>query len=130
MNNNEYTPRPVDFNQVCVWPGTIIGESEIPDFVEYFLTEFNTRVVFLETILTNPDVVMDRVVAGTGGRSDVFFAVHKDDVCKFAIPRLSLGIRWIEDVLSPANDSAYLYPSRVGEYVSWSVGVDRDEDEE
>jgi hypothetical protein len=34
---------------------------------------------------------------------------HDEDVTKFAVPRLSLGIRWWEDVIK-YNDNSHLYP--------------------
>jgi hypothetical protein len=102
-----YTPR-----------GTIVKDDEIADFEKWFSEELNTRVQFLETIVTKPDSKNDKE---TGGRHDVFFSVHNEDVGKFSIPRLSLGIRWIEDVLSKTNYKKEIYPRRVKEYKSWEA---------
>lgn len=106
------------FSQVCVWQGTTLGNEGVEDFIEFMKDTFQTRVQFLEEIKTNPD--LDRngeAMMDSGGRSDLFFAVHKDDVSHFAIPRLKFGIRWIEDVYG--NGNGYLYPDRVAEYRSW-----------
>ena len=112
--NSEYT-------QVCVWPGTIIKPAEVKQF-EAFFEENGFRVQFLESITTSPDLDEEgEPVVDTGGRTDVFFTIHNDDVMKFAIPRLQMGIRWIEDVLdneSHAQDHS-IYPSHVKEYRAW-----------
>jgi len=106
------------FKQVCVWPATIVGESQIKAFEQFILDELGARVQYLEEVLTAPDKgKYDREIAGTGGRNDVIFAVHTEDVGKFAIPRLSLGIRWIEDVYG--NGGGYLYEPRVASYKTW-----------
>lgn len=106
------------FKQVCVWPGTLLEEETIPEFVQFFKDEMDARIQFMEVIITTPDVDSKGAeIPGTGGRSDVFFAIHKDDVMKFAVPRLSLGIRWIEDVFG--NGGGALYAERVFKYVTW-----------
>lgn len=100
---------------VCVWPGTVIGEDNKDDFVQWCLEEFNTRVQYLEEILTAPDYQDGYPIEGTGGRNDAFFAIHEDDVPKFAIPKIQIGARWLEDVYF--NDQGYLYPERVKGYL-------------
>lgn len=102
------------FTTVCVWPGTTITEEEIPEMEQFFLVELGTRVQYLETIETNSDLDEGNPVPGTGGRSDVFLAIHNNDVAKFAIPRLQFGIRWVEDVYF--NRQGHLYPERVKQY--------------
>lgn len=111
--NTENIVRLQDYTQVCVWQGTELGDNTIEEFEAFMLSEFKTRVKFLEIITTKPGD------GGPGGRSDMFFAAHKDDVGHFAIPRLSAGIRWIEDVLSDANYRSRIYPSRVFDYMTW-----------
>jgi hypothetical protein len=95
------------FNQLCVWPGTIVGKDQIKDFEKFFKDEMGTRVKYVEEIETLPTPDEE----GTGGRNDVFFYVHDEDIDKFAIPRLSMGIRWWEDVLG--NGNGVLYPQEV-----------------
>lgn len=108
------------FKQVCIWPATIVGAERIADFVDFMKDEMDVRVQYLEEIKTNPDKDSDGdPVMNTGGRNDVFFAVHEEDVGKFAVPRLSMGIRWVEDALSPTNKSAHLYPAYVSAYKTW-----------
>ena len=116
MNN---VKRNKSFNQVCVWPGTILPDHQINDFIEYFSSQ-GYRIQYLETIMTTPDHDNSgHVLKGTGGRSDILFAVHNEDVMKFAIPRLQMGIRWIEDVLDNEEENFSLYPDRVKEYRTW-----------
>jgi hypothetical protein len=103
------------FNQVCVWPATFVGEENQDRFVEFFKKELGTRVQFLEEVKTAPDIADRHPVEGTGGRNDVIFAVHNDDVAKFAVPRLTYGIRWIEDVFGN-EDGPSVYPKRIKSY--------------
>lgn len=104
------------FTQVCVWHSTIVGEEKIDDFVEWLGTEFGIRAQYLEEIQTTPDMAHGHPVDGTGGRNDVFFAVHQEDVAKFAVPRLKYGIRWLSDAIAFVKD-AQLYPDRVRGYL-------------
>lgn len=106
------------FEQVCVWPAVVVKEEQLTDFVEFFRDEMGVRVQYLEQLNTKPDQnEFGSPVEGTGGRNDVLFAVHKEDTMKFAVPRLSMGIRWIEDVYG--NGHGHLYDSRVAEYKTW-----------
>lgn len=110
------------FSQVCVWPACVVGQNQtkIDEFVSIMKEKLGVRVQYLEDIKTNPDRNKDgSVIKETGGRNDLFFSIHNEDVGKFAIPRLQFGIRWIEDVLSPANYDQKLYPDRVFEYKIW-----------
>lgn len=105
------------FKQVCVWPATLCSPEKVAEFEQFILDEFGTRVQYLEEIRTYPDYKDGRVVDGTGGRNDLFFAVHTDDVGKFAVPRLGYGIRWLEDMFG--NGHASLYPGRIVDYMCW-----------
>lgn len=88
-----------DFNQVCVWQACLLGNTSPEEFEEWVSKEFNgTRARYLESYLTLPDKKEDgSPVQGTGGRSDLMFAIHQEDVPKFAVPRLLYGIHWWED---------------------------------
>lgn len=105
------------FTQVAVWQGTIVGPAMVAEFEQFFLNEMNVRVQFLEEVSTLPDQQDGEAVAGTGGRNDCFFAVHDEDTARFAVPRLAMGIRWIEDVYG--NEQGEIYPARIAEYKSW-----------
>lgn len=119
MSLSENVERKKDFNQVCIWPGTIVYDDKIKCFEEWFFNEFQTRIQYLETIETYPDKKNGEIIEGTGGRHDVFFAVHNDDINRFSVPKLSLGVRWIEDVLSKVNYIHEIYPKRVFQYKTW-----------
>ena len=107
-----------NFKQVCVWPGTIVGADNVSDFEQFMLDDLGVRVQYLEEIYTAPDMDNGRPVENTGGRCDVLFALHNEDVMKFAIPRLQYGMRWLEDALD--GQCAELYPQRVAEYKCWA----------
>ena len=120
-NNKENIGRPDEYKQVCVWPGMSVSEDERHDFESYFLKQ-GFKLLFMETITTGPDRDENgNVYPETGGRVDTIFAVHNDDVMKFSIPRLGMGIRWIEDVLdNEARETEHsIYPERVKEYRTW-----------
>jgi hypothetical protein len=98
------------FNQLCVWPGTILEEKEIPNFESFFKDIMGVRVKHEATIMTLPSLDENgKEIQETGGRSDVFFYVHADDVLKFALPRLEMNIRWWEDVIKYNDSSKGLY---------------------
>tara|TARA_R100001163_G_C5047030_1_gene184240 strand:+ start:350 stop:703 length:354 start_codon:yes stop_codon:yes gene_type:complete len=102
------------FNQLCVWQGITLSEDQYEDFVEFFANELDTRIKLAEVVLTNPDLDEGEPVPETGGRSDILFYVHDEDVTGFALKRLQLdgGVRWWEDVVS-YNDNSHLYDQEV-----------------
>ena len=116
MLRNSEIPRPEGYTQVCVWPATMLGDSDPDDFAGWALRELGARVVHLEDVETLPDVVDGKEVPGTGGRIDMLFAVHSEDVGKMMVRRLMHGISWIEDALANHGDA---YPSRLREYATW-----------
>jgi hypothetical protein len=102
-----------NFNQLCVWQGTFLGESSPQDLVDFFKEEMGTRIKFEQEVPTNPDLdEKGEIIEGTGGRNDLLFYVHDEDITKFAVPRLKMGIRWWEDVIS-YNDNSHLYSKEV-----------------
>ena len=101
------------FNQLCVWAGVTVGKENIKDFEDHFKVNFNFRVKYAEEVKTKPDIKDGKVVDGTGGRNDIFFYIHNDDINKFAVQRFRLGhIRWWEDVVS-YNDNSHLYTQKI-----------------
>jgi hypothetical protein len=116
-------PRKPEFSQVCVWPGTLVGADQVEVFEKFIAENFNnTRVQYLEEVKTFPDLLENGLYdIDSGGRNDVFFAVHSEDVGKFAVPRMSYGIRWIEDVLDneARRGPNRIYPDRVTWYRTW-----------
>lgn len=86
-----------DFQQVCVWPLTIIRKDRSGEFEKFMSDNFGIRVQYLEEILTSQrNGLTKQVING----NDVVFSVHNDDIEKFDILRLSYGIRLLKDVLS------------------------------
>ena len=100
-----------EYNQLCVWPGVVVGEDQIKDFEDHFKNQ-GWRVKYSEEVKTKPDVKDGKVVDDTGGRNDLLFYIHDDDIGKFAVPRLSMGIRWWEDVVN-YNDNSHLYTEKI-----------------
>ena len=99
-----------DYTQLCVWPGTVLGDSTPEDLEKFFLEEMNTRIKYHTEVLTNPDLDENgNPIPDTGGRNDLFFYVHTKDIPQFAVPRLRMGIRWWEDVISYNDSSHHLY---------------------
>lgn len=107
-----------NFKQLCVIHGLIIGAENVSDFEKVILDNTGCRIKYSEEVLTNPDVdESGNAVPETGGRNDVLFFIHDEDVMKFAIPRLQLGIRWWEDVIK-YNSNSYLYSKEILEKYS------------
>ena len=102
-----------EFTQLCVWPGVLLesdeGKISFEDFEKWVAENFNgTRIKMVEEIKTLPDYDEDgNAVPETGGRNDLFFYVHDEDIMKFAVIRLKAGIRWWEDVLGNGNGKLY-----------------------
>ncbi len=122
------------FSQVCVWGSTTVGKDKVKEFEDFMKSEYKIRVKYLEEIKTLPDMKNGKAVKDTGGRNDVFFSIHADDIPKFAVKRFSMDppVRWIEDVLGnekSRNDES-IYPESVRKYLTWEYGLDEDEDDE
>ena len=98
------------FNQLCVWPGVVVGDSKKvqEDFVKFFKDELGVTVKYETEVKTLPDTPE---CTETGGRNDLFFYIADGDISKFAIPRLNMGIRWWEDVLG--NGGGDIYPTEI-----------------
>ena len=97
-----------EFNQLCVLEGTLFPEGGVKEFHRFFKDEMGVRVKFENQVKTLPDTPE---CTETGGRNDLFFYIHDDDIGKFAVPRLSMGVRWWEDVLG--NGNGKLYPTEI-----------------
>lgn len=99
------------FTQVVVWPGTICPDNQAEDFEGWIAETFKCRAQYLEQVETTE--------ASEDGspRVDLLFAIHTQDLPRFAVPRLGYGMRWIEDVYG--NGQGHIYPERIKEYGSW-----------
>ena len=92
------------FNQLCVMEGTLMPEGGAKELETFFKNEMGVTVHFETEVKTLPD---EPGCTLTGGRNDLFFYIADDDIGKFAVPRLSMGIRWWEDVLGNGGGSLY-----------------------
>lgn len=116
MDKTEQNPEENKFTQLIVWPGTIMAEnadevteSHIEKFENYFKTEYDVKIKYDTTVITLPDTdENNNPVEGTGGRPDISFYVHDDDVLKFAPIKIEIGARWYEDI--HFNDGTGIYP--------------------
>jgi hypothetical protein len=110
-----------DFKQPVVWPGTLMGEGTPAEFEAFILAEFGCRAKYHGQFTTLPGD------GGEGGREDLVFYVHSEDLGKFAVPRLAYGMRWIEDVLdnearriSDHEQDATIYVPEFHALYSWT----------
>lgn len=114
--------RKKNYEQVCIWPGMSLGDATKEEFEKLFKDELGFRVQYLEEIQTYPDKDEDgNDIPNTGGRNDLFFSIHNNDIPQFSLWRLGQGIRWIEDVLSDENYTSPIYPERIFEYKTWDA---------
>jgi hypothetical protein len=97
------------FNQLCVLQGCLMPEGGAKELESFFKDEMGVTVKFETEVKTLPDP--GDLGMKTGGRNDVFFYIADDDIMKFAVPRLSMGIKWWEDVLGNGGDK--LYPKEI-----------------
>ena len=97
------------FNQLCVLQGCLMPEGGAKELESFFKDEMGVTVKFETEVKTLPDP--GDLGMKTGGRNDVFFYIADDDIMKFAVPRLSMGIKWWEDVLG--NGNGKLYPEEI-----------------
>ena len=98
----------IEFNQLCVMQGTLMPEGGAKELVYFFKDEMGVTVNFETQVKTLPDTPE---CTETGGRNDLFFYIADNDISKFAVPRLQMGIRWWDDVLS--NGNGKLYPREI-----------------
>lgn len=120
VNNEVNTVLNDGFTQVCVWPGTTLGEGGSGEIVEWFKDEFDIEIQFLEVILTNQDRNQyGDPIPNTGGRSDVLFAVKDGQANRFAPIKMHIAARWFDDV--DYNNQGHLYPERCTGYYSWDT---------
>ena len=108
------------FSQVLMMHG-VDAPPSAKEFEELVGKALNgAKIQYLEQVFTRPSYDEDGwKIEGTGGRSDLLFAVHNDDMgAGFSLLRLQFGMHWIEDVIR-YNDNAHLYPARLDGYCRW-----------
>ena len=92
------------FNQLCVLQGCLMPKGGAKELESFFKDEMGVKVKFETEVKTLPDTPG---CTETGGRNDIFFYIADDDISKFAVPRLSMGIRLWEDVLGNGGGNLY-----------------------
>jgi hypothetical protein len=92
--------------------GTTLDGGSGTEFEDFF-KEQGFRVKFAEEVITLPDLDSNgNKIPETGGRTDLLFYIHAEEIGKFSIARLQFGIRWWEDVVS-YNDNSHLYSQEI-----------------
>lgn len=100
------------YSQLCLIRGFEIGIDQIEEFEGIILNKFGVRIKYDVQVKTLP--LLDEegyVIPGTGGRNDLFFYIHEEDVEKFSISRMHLGVRWWEDVIAHESNRDSYHPS-------------------
>ena len=111
MESEQFVPySDPNWMQLCMWPGTVVRDFGIKNFEQAMLDQFDVRVKYDQEVLTLPDLNENGTAdLETGDRNDLFFWIHNDDISKFALARLSVGIRWWEDVIFYNHNSDHMY---------------------
>ncbi len=130
-NNPENVTRTENYSQVCVFeiPDPVIKDLEldtndsedIKSLLEAIvLDDLGTRFKYLEIFNNKPIWCRGNHRQDHNG-SYILFAIHKDDMEKFAQARFKYNLSWLEDRTSLNNnyyDRNY-YPERVLSYRTW-----------
>ena len=96
------------FNQLCVMQGCLMPKGGAKELEAFFKDEMGVTVKFETEVKTLPNSDKNgNPIPMTGDRNDLFFYIADDDISKFAVPRLSMGVRWWEDVLNNGNGMFY-----------------------
>lgn len=96
------------FNKVAVWPATILCEPTKEQAIfdmEFSFAELGVRIKFAEETIVVPYPPKNE----TGGRHDVLFYVHDEDISKFEELMESKHIEWFDDVISKGYSYMYHY---------------------
>lgn len=102
--NNITEPK---FEQVCIWPFTLCPPDEAKAFEQFFTDNFGVRVRYI-----GENKISDK-------QTDTLFYIASEDIGKFAVPRLQVGIRWLEDVADNAVANGACYPTPEGVKRCW-----------
>lgn len=107
-NENTMKTKETPFNQLCVWEGTLMGGSSVEDFEKHAGKILRSRLQFVGEVKTLPLKKDGEPIFGTGGRNDLFFKVHDEDIPRLTVEMLRYGVRWWKDVVKEGQK--YLYP--------------------
>ncbi len=116
------------FKQVCMFLGIDCDFEDIEkEFCEFMLESFDIRTQYLELSVSKPTVQRGKELENTGGRLDVVFAIHTDDIEKLAAIKMAtnnqIPLKWIEDVMNPNNSYAETLSEHLNGYCSWDAST-------
>lgn len=89
-----------NYNQICVWLGVVVKNANEPMTEKEFeklMLDMGYQVNYIDEYKTLPDHT------GEGGRNDVIFSLHKNDVNKMVSDRFTKfggEIKWYEDYVN------------------------------
>lgn len=93
-----------DYNQLVLWLGTIVGEENIDEFEKWFKEELGFRVSYY----------MEFELLNENRNNCVLFYVHKDDLPKFTMFRITTNdMKWFGDYVDN-------YPSEISDEI-WEI---------
>lgn len=95
-------------NIYYIWQGLLLEDGDVPDFIEYFLSEHQVHINDVKQIYTKPDFFHGQPIVGTGGRADILIGVSYDDRDNFLTFKQEQNILSIEEIYD--TDQEYLYP--------------------
>lgn len=94
------------YNTVCIWEGTGLGETTVEEFERWFLDN-GFRIRFIEEVITKGSKIKNE----DGGRHDILFYIHDDDIPRLCTWRFLYGIKWFDDVIN--NGNSYRYDKKI-----------------
>jgi hypothetical protein len=121
-----------NYNQVCVAIAFPVKDfdPEFQMFTHFMEKVAQIRIQPLEVVETYPNRdEFGMIIPDTGGRKDLIFAIHDNDVDKFAIARKLLPIFFIEEALGRLAGKYSIYPTRLRGYVSFGIAWEESEDD-
>jgi hypothetical protein len=85
-----------EYRQIICWEGTELGVDDETSFISFVKDELALQhdVRVIGNVKTLPGR------NGPGGRIDLFFIIHNDDVIRAATRRLKFGMRWMNDCIA------------------------------
>jgi hypothetical protein len=90
------------YTVLAVWPSIVVQKDDL-DSVQEFMANMGCKhpVKIVGCVETLPDWhEREAEEPETGGRIDLAFYFHDEDIYRVAVRRLQHGIRWWEDVVS------------------------------
>ena len=118
--STKMNPKP--FTQVVVWPSFAVGKfvQQFNEFIKFIAD--GSMVQYITEIVSPFANGVD--IPCTGGRNDLLFAIHEDDIIKFAVKRKAnekiIGMPemyWLEDFYDEGRADSY--PDAISKLRGW-----------